>query len=64
MSERKLITIQDAKLEYSIGVTRLYELMKNDLTPIKIGRRTYLKVAELDALVDRSAVRPKYVREA
>ncbi len=42
----------------SIGNTKLYELIKSgDLTVVKIGRKTLITVASIEALIAKSTVR-------
>ncbi|QDZ09198.1 helix-turn-helix domain-containing protein [Sphingomonas panacisoli] len=55
--EKVLYTIRDTITAYGIGRTKLYELIgARELTPVKIGTRTLLRRADIDALVARSAV--------
>jgi len=57
MTERVMFTIKDATAAYSIGRTKLYELIgAGELNVIKIGKRTLLRRSDLEALLSRSAV--------
>lgn len=56
--EKKLMTVKEVREEYGIGTTRLYEIMKTDISHVKIGRRTYLKTAELDQLIADNTIVP------
>lgn len=45
----------DAARMLSIGKTRLYEMIGNkDIPVIKIGRRTLIRVRDIEAFLDRS----------
>jgi excisionase family DNA binding protein len=57
VSEKLTYTIKDAIAATGIGRTKLYALISaRELTPIKIGTRTLLRRADLEALLSRSAV--------
>lgn len=54
MSEITSYSIKDAVRASGLGRTTLYELIKaGELNPVKIGARTLIRRADLEALLER-----------
>lgn len=55
MDNRKYINVDDAVRDYSVGRTKLYELIRTGVLPAhKLGRRTLLRVDELNSCIERA----------
>jgi excisionase family DNA binding protein len=54
VTEKISYSIREASTASGIGRTTLYQLIKaGELTPVKIGTRTLIRRADLDALLAR-----------
>ena len=52
--QRQLVTTAGTMFQLSIGRTSLYGLFASgELTPIKVGNRTYIAQADINAYVNR-----------
>ena len=51
-NEPSHVTVAEAIAAYRIGRTKLYDLLGNgSITAVKLGRRTFIKVASLESYI-------------